>query len=450
VTSDASAIGHQQHAAAAAPAGAVPRPSETEQKLEMIGYSYAEVLDATKHQDDKIGQLLTSVAFLTAATLALAALDSGNFIARRFAVEPYKLPLALIALVVFLVGVAWSVMLLLASLSTPLRVPGLTRPKRDNKPMQWVKNVRTSQIYFYEISRVSVSQWEDKWSAPVEDLRQERLRSLIRETHNLGVRTRAKYDRTTEAVGLLSLALLAFALSIVFVAIVAATPSSSEPIALNLWQRLLIGWVIGCYAWLQTLGQIRYNRQAVDEVPDSDIRSLERRKSRAEICYAVAIGLLMIDMLEFDKSWPGLGAWVGFTIFLALCYLSAFLLTSSKEPRTLRQTWTAAKTMMTAAGMAVKAAKTEETGSKTVQLRQWRRDYGGRVLQVVTTGALTIAVIWCGVNSWYAGQLGVVCTALLLLIGSAIMQPTLAARKSRREYYDDLKAAQQSTQPSGN
>jgi hypothetical protein len=424
--------------------GASAVPSETDQKLDMIDYSYKEVLDATKHQDDKIGQLLTSIAFLTAATLALAALESGNFITRTFAVNPYKLPLALITLIAFLVGVAWSVMLLLASLSTPLRVPGLIRPKRD-KPIEWVRGVRTSQIYFYEISQVSVDQWEDKWGAPVEELKQERLRSLIRETHNLGVRTRAKYDRTTEAVCLLSIALLAFALSAILVAIVAATPSSSNAIVLNWWQRLVIGWVIGCYAWLQTLGQIRYNRQAVDETPDSDTKSVDRRKSRAEICYAVVIGLLVIDMLEFDRSWPGLGTWIGITIFLAVCYLGVFLVTSSK-PRTLRQTWAAAKAMASTAKVAVKTIKTGQNGAKTLPLRQWRRHYGGRWLLVMATLALTTTVIWSGVNGWYAGQLGVVCAAVLLIIGSALVQPTLSARRSSRAYWDGLKTVQQPTQ----
>jgi hypothetical protein len=448
VTKDVSAEGGQQPAAPAGPGGeAAAGPSETDKKLDMIVYSYGEVLDATKHQDDKIGQLLISISFLTAATLALAALESGNFIMRTFAVAPYKLPLALIALIVFLIGVAWSVMLLLVSLSTPLRIPGITRPERD-KPIDWVNGIRASQIYFYEMSQVSVDQWEDKWSASVEDLKRERLRSLIRETHNIGVRTRAKYDRTTEAVGLLSMALLAFALSIVFVAIVAGTPSSSQAITLTWWQRLIIGWVFGCYAWLQTLGQIRYNRQAVDEAPASNAKSPQRRKSRAEIWYAVAVGLLMIDMLEFDRSWSWLGIWIAVTIILALCYLGAFLFTSSK-PRTLRKTLVAAKAMADEAIVASKAVKTTEKRAKTLLLRQWFRNYGGRWLQVMATAGLTIVAICCGINGWYAGQLGAVSFAVLLIIGSAIAQPTLATRKSRRAYWDGLKAAQNPPSPDG-
>ena len=97
-------------------------PRRRQKRLKLISASYAEVLDATKHQDDKIGQLLTGVAFLTAATLALAALEPISIVSRRFASEPFSLPLLLITLAVFLLGIAFGFMLLLISLSTPLRL----------------------------------------------------------------------------------------------------------------------------------------------------------------------------------------------------------------------------------------------------------------------------------------------------------------------------------------
>src|SRR5687767_12578535 len=66
-------------------------PDEVEAKLQLIEFSYREVLDATKHQDDKIGRMLTSVAFLTAAAMALAALSSAQFLTRNFKVPPFTL-----------------------------------------------------------------------------------------------------------------------------------------------------------------------------------------------------------------------------------------------------------------------------------------------------------------------------------------------------------------------
>lgn len=381
-------------------------PADIDVKLEMISDSYAEVLDATKHQDDKVGQLLTSIAFLTAATLALAALESGDFITRTFVVSPYKLPLGLIALIVFLVGVAWSVMLLLVSLSTPLRVPGLTRTRKAN-PMTWVNGVPASQIYFYEMSRVSVDEWEKKWSSSAETLKKERLRSLVRETHNLGVRTSAKYDRTTEAVGLLSLSLLAFALSIIFVAIVAATPGAPQPVILSLWQRIIAGVTFGCYGWFQVLGQVRYNRLAVDETPPRERQSPERRKYRAELCYAVLTGLLMIDILWYDGSWPGLGVWIAATAVLTLGYLTAFVLANP----------------VAAASPVANAAP------------RWYARYRGWILMITVTLSLVAATLLSGVNGWFAGQLGVVSFAVLLLIGTAILVPTFTARANTQRYW---------------
>src|SRR5918992_871165 len=202
--------------------GAASLTADADKKLKVIIWSYFAVFGATKHQDDKIGRLLTSIAFLTAATLALAALSSANFVTRQFSVPPVNLPLGLISLAVFLVGMIFTVMLLLTSLATPLRLPGLTEYS-GRPPMDWVAGVEASQSYFREISTVALHEWERKWDAPVRELERERLVSLVRETHNLGVRTNAKYDRTTECVALLSSSLLAFALAVVFVATAAGS-----------------------------------------------------------------------------------------------------------------------------------------------------------------------------------------------------------------------------------
>jgi uncharacterized integral membrane protein len=373
--------------------------AEVDAKLELITTSYNEVLDATKHQDDKIGQLLTSIAFLTAATLALAALGIPSFVTRAFVVQPFKLPLGLIALAVFLVGVLFSVMLLLASLSTPLRLPGLgkksnsTQSSTDDDSMRWAGGVKASQIYFFEISRVSLDQWESKWDATVDALKRERLRSLIRETHNLGLRTSAKYDRTTEAVALLSMALLAFALSVVFVAIIAGSSSGHGPIALKLWQRVIIGGIFGCYLWAQLLGQIRYSRQGVDEAPFREVPSPQRLQFRGELSYAVLVAALVLDTLIYDRGWPGLAAWIWITAFLTiLCWISF---------------WCA-------------------------QRSRW-----GSLRLAVPSAIYAVLAVFCGVKGWYVGQLGVASLAVLCLIGYAMLQPTFRLRDNRQRYWKD-------------
>jgi len=46
-------------------------------KIDLAQISYDEVLDATKHQDDKVGRFLTAIAFLTTGSIALIAAKNG-------------------------------------------------------------------------------------------------------------------------------------------------------------------------------------------------------------------------------------------------------------------------------------------------------------------------------------------------------------------------------------
>lgn len=47
-------------------------PDELKDELQLAKDSYKEVLDATKHQDERIGRFLTAIAFLVSAGIALS------------------------------------------------------------------------------------------------------------------------------------------------------------------------------------------------------------------------------------------------------------------------------------------------------------------------------------------------------------------------------------------
>src|SRR4051794_32127601 len=53
--------------------GTVLREQEPLRAIELAERAYKEVLDATKHQDDKVGRFLTAIAFLTTGSIALIA-----------------------------------------------------------------------------------------------------------------------------------------------------------------------------------------------------------------------------------------------------------------------------------------------------------------------------------------------------------------------------------------
>ena len=405
-----------EHRAAAPGVAGIPSENgtETENKLKLISASYAEVLDATKHQDDKIGQLLTSISFLTAAVLALAALESGSFVTRKFSVQPFTLPLVLIALAIFLVGVAFSVMLLLTSLSTPLRLPGLGISRTSPK-IRWVRGIQGSQMYFFEIARTSLQQWESKWDASASVLTRERVDSLIKETHNLGLRTSAKYDRTTEAVSLLSMSLFAFVLAIVFVAIVASSPQDHKPIHLSLWQHAVIAAVFAGYFWLQLIGRIRYNRQAVNEAPPRGVNAAERRRFLGELWYANLVAILIAAILMYGGSWLGRVLWAPVTIGLAFVSAVSF--------------WFA-----TSHGKPVQ-------GEPSAAARSTRRRRQLMRVRWMLTGliaALTAVGVYGGLSNRYAYQLGAASLAVLCLIAASVLQPTLRLRENRRNYWDQV------------
>lgn len=128
-------------------------------RVELLRTSYVELLDATKHQDDKVGRLLAATAFLTAASLALANLVAGRALPRRFMIHGELLPpLALLALATFLLSVVFSVIMLTYSIATPLTIPAFTGPS------QRTTGKEPSQIFFLEIAGVSLAEWQDKWS----------------------------------------------------------------------------------------------------------------------------------------------------------------------------------------------------------------------------------------------------------------------------------------------
>ncbi|HEX8094914.1 hypothetical protein [Jatrophihabitans sp.] len=241
------------------PAGTVepdPVEHELDERFKLLEFSYKEVLDATKHQDDKINRLLTAVAFLTAATLALAGLHGGDPLAARYLVDGrFALPLGLICLAGFLVGVSITVIMLIASLTTPLVFPGGAKPIAPT--IRYVTEVESGQIYFNEISRTALPQWYLKWQQDTADLKRERNDSLIRETHNLAVRTEFKYQRSNEAVAVLSFALLSFVLSMVLILLAAGRQQSGSPLTLNLTARAILAAVLFGYSMLQLVGTQR-------------------------------------------------------------------------------------------------------------------------------------------------------------------------------------------------
>jgi hypothetical protein len=401
--------------------------NELDEKLKLAEFSYGEVLDATKHQDDKIGRMITSVAFLTAAALALAALGAAKFVTRRFVVSPYNLPLGLITLVVFLVGVIFTVLLLLASLATPLRIPGIgdNNTQKRKRPQQWVRDVPTSQLYFYAISGVSLTEWEKKWGAPAEELKEERLESFVREVHNLGSRTTFKYDRSTEALSILSFSLLALGLAAAFIAVAAGT-EGEEPVVLEPIHRLLIGLLLGAYSALQLLTRIRYDRPGIDALPPSGRTRTKNTANRAQRfgqtllatfahvrTFALLFGAFVTVGALSDQGWTDEPGWV---VTVSVLYLATMLSFCMASPNLI------------------------EPVAGVKPIRRLGQELWARLLKnQLTLPFFTVvagpAVITFASLGWYGPQLFAIVGLVFMLNLVQAMEPTLALTERRQRFH---------------
>jgi hypothetical protein len=152
---------------------------ETERELALI--SYREVLDATKHQDDKIGRLLAAVAFLTGGALVFTARD---ILQASYVLVGHEYRLTALLLGAFLVLDLVAVVLWILTMATPLTLPGTSASD-------------PSFLFFRVIAKGSKDEWREKWKS--EDLAEGYTDDLIAEAHNLARRADGKYDRSNLA-----------------------------------------------------------------------------------------------------------------------------------------------------------------------------------------------------------------------------------------------------------
>ncbi|MGV9568861.1 hypothetical protein ACWDRX_04220 [Streptomyces nigra] len=356
------------------------------EKLSLLKESFAEVLDATKHQDDNIGRLLTGVAFLTAAVLALAALNSGVYAARTFFVAPYHVPLALIFISIFLLGVSISVIILLAGLTQPLGLPGIT------DPAIYGSHRRFSQIYFLHISQMTRIEWKQRWDdESPSDLREQRLESLTYEVHSLANRTAYKNDRATEGVAVFSLSLLAFGGAVILMA-ASVNQRMAGDAQLNLFVRIALSVIFGIYFWLQLALRIRHQRQEMRGDESTQESTLYRNRN----LYALTAALLASGTLIYADPWDP-------TIWLALMAITGTI-------------------NLILCVVTIRA--TSRSTENSTHLIKYAAFYATLIL---LAGALVSGS--CG---WYAGQLLAVGVAVMALLVPGLLRTTLSIRQWRR------------------
>lgn len=124
--------------------------TEPPSRFDLARQSYQENLDATKHQDDKIGRFLAAIAFLTGGALVFFDRDVLGVLYR---LGNRDLPLAAWSLGAFLVLVSMSVLLLILSLATPLTMPVARKRLRLGR----------SHLFFLAIAGETEESWRRLW-----------------------------------------------------------------------------------------------------------------------------------------------------------------------------------------------------------------------------------------------------------------------------------------------
>ena len=228
-------------------------------KLRLLQDSYKEVLDATKHQDDKVGRFLTAVAFLIGGSIALGTrtdLAAASYQIDALPAEPVLLPAYLLSL--FLLFVAVSLLLLVTGLGARLYRP-------DERP-----GTSDSHLFFFLIAEMyerNPVEWDRLWLGDAVTISQSLITEYKREIPNIARRATLKYRRTLYAGAFLQFAILLLVLAAVLGFLAGSFPTTTAYSATDpsvdwtaLMPRLVVASVIAVAALVLALDFLWFER----------------------------------------------------------------------------------------------------------------------------------------------------------------------------------------------
>ena len=293
-------------------------PQEEPRARERLRYardSYQEVLDATKHQDDKIGRFLTAIAFLIAGALVFT---RPEVLQARYVVGGAHLRLPALALIIFMVLVVLSVLLYVLAMGAPLTVPSPATRRRQR---------HRSYLFFLLIADETRESWWRLWNTSDDEIEAELLHEYVNETRNIAQRVDQKYERANEASALFVVALLFFLLGTVLSvdvlqhATVQATGTLVIPTQLD-WSAGPRGWVAAILALFPAALVYQRLRAAQARRLDALLRAAHEGRPRAG-WGGLHVLLVAYPAFVLFTLLPGAGAGVFDDVSAALAGLAA-------------------------------------------------------------------------------------------------------------------------------
>jgi hypothetical protein len=221
----------------------------TQEARELAFKAYGEVLDATKHQDDKIGRFLTAIAFLFTGAIAFG--TRSDLLDVRVLVDGRREALPALFLALFLTLSIVSVLLLIVAIGPNLSLP---RDPAGGELPSW--------LYFLWIAGKTREEWFTQWEqTPATGAV---TRSFIGEAHNLALKTEFKYNRTNEARAVFTLGLMFLALAIVLFFEASVRGEASTPLQWDVEVRVLTAAVVAVFAAALGYDQLRLGQDLGD------------------------------------------------------------------------------------------------------------------------------------------------------------------------------------------
>ena len=282
---------------------------EVNWKLEIAKRSYEEVLDATKHQDDKIGRILTAIAFLTTGAITTIGIFSKTNVILILPDGRIEIVWILLGIYIACTGVA--VIQLLLALTVPLVILGKLNFEYR------------SLIFYSDIQRQTSSEWKSfVLKSNDDDLAQ----NYLVESLNLSRRVMLKYLRTTFAVRIFRTGVLYLVLGILALLVATSQPyHSTAPITFSPTAMPRIILLIGAAGFLllesvAIVSEAKNNWRDWPEVDANGEREVIRLKSTIT---SIVIALISVFLLEIDAIWaPIQFKWLPFiTILVAGFFL---------------------------------------------------------------------------------------------------------------------------------
>jgi hypothetical protein len=314
-------------------------------RLELARKGYDEVLDATKHQDDKIGRFLTAIAFIFTGAIAFGA--RSDLIGVDVAISHQPVALSAVFLGLFLGLALLAVLLLLVALGPNLNLPS---PERDQDE---TPGKQRSRIYFLSMDRMTADAWwKDQWESPG-PTEEDAVRNYVYDSHNLAVKTTFKSGRTNEARAAFTLALLFLGLSIAlsFEAAIRSSEALVVPLAADrdpyllpwdMLTRVTVGLIVSVFAFVLAYDYLKYEQTAATFARNPWLG--------VPPMYAIVLGfptVCFLLMLAPEESWGTVTKWTVLIVIVAIVVAMIVMLFRRGEgPPGRRTTWIVAYVLL--------------------------------------------------------------------------------------------------------